>query len=120
MTHKFTVYHNPRCSKSRAVVAMLEDRGQSFEVIRYLDEPPTIQTLTHLQNLIGCGVRDMMRTGEAVYKERNLGADHLSDEDLRAEIVENPILLTRPIIACGDKKAVIGRPLENVLALFQD
>jgi arsenate reductase len=111
-----TLYSNPACSKCRTAVALLEEHGVEADTIAYLDEPPTVQDLTGLMQLLGIDdPRRMMRTGEAVYTELAL-ADEEGDALLRA-ISQHPILLERPIFVVGDR-AVIARPPERLLELL--
>ncbi len=111
------IYHNPRCSKSRQTLALLVERGETPDIIEYLQTPPTEVEIRELVKLLNvCSVRDIMRTGEAIYKELNLKS--IEDEDkLIKTVVQNPKLLERPIVV-KDGKAAVGRPPENVLALF--
>lgn len=117
----FTIYHNPRCSKSRQTLALLEERGIIPEVVEYLNEPPSAETLKNLLSLLNLGARDVMRTKEAAYS--NLGLAQEDNEDrLIAAMVEHPILIERPIVVSqhGDQeRATIGRPPENVLELLE-
>jgi arsenate reductase len=110
------MYFNPRCSKCRTAEGLLQERGVDAEIVRYLDEPPTIADLRRLMKLLGIDdPRAMMRTGEDAYKELQLG-DADGDTLLRA-ITEHPILLERPIVVRGDR-AVIARPPERLLELL--
>jgi len=111
------IYHNPRCSKSRQTLALLQDRGENPDILEYLKNPPTEADIRELVKLLGANsVRDIMRTGEAIYRELNLKT--VEDEDKLIEaIAQNPKLLERPIVV-KDAKAAIGRPPEAVLALF--
>jgi len=111
------IYHNPRCSKSRQTLALLQERGENPEIVEYLKVLPTEADIRELVKLLGAkSVRGIMRTGEAMYKELNLKS--VEDEDKLVEaICQNPKLLERPIVV-KDGKAAIGRPPENVLALF--
>lgn len=111
------IYHNPRCSKSRATLALLEENNLAHEVVLYLDSPPDRGTLKAITKALGCSIHDIMRTGESVYKALNIGDGNKDEEELMRLVVENPILLERPIVTHGDK-AAIGRPPENVLSLF--
>ena len=112
-----TIYHNPRCSKSRQTLALLEDRGIAPEIVLYLDTPPDAATLRRVLGLLGLGPRDLMRRKEAVYKELGLGDPGLGEDDLIRAMVENPILIERPIVVAGDR-AVLGRPPEAVLDIL--
>ena len=107
------IFHNSRCSKSRATLAILEETGADADVINYLDTPPTPDELKHILALLDMTPRALMRTGESVYRELALDSTDLSDEELIAAMVANPILIERPIVVANGK-AVIGRPPENV------
>lgn len=111
-----SIYHNPRCSKSRQTLALLEENDVSPEVILYLETPPTKAALTALVKKLGLdSPRDMMRKKEEPYKELSLA--EASDAALIDAIAAHPILLERPIVVNGDR-AAIGRPPENVLAVL--
>ncbi len=112
-----TIYHNPRCSKSRQTLALLEENQVTPEVVLYLETPPNADTLKDLLGKLGIGARELLRKGEDAYKENNLKDTSLSDEDLINAMVAHPKLIERPIVVKGDK-AVLGRPPENVLALI--
>ncbi|MEM1437278.1 MAG: arsenate reductase (glutaredoxin) [Pseudomonadota bacterium] len=109
------LYHNPRCSKSRAALALLEARGVEHQVIRYLEQPLTRPELESLARQIGVAPRAMMRTKESVYGE--LGLASAGDEALFDSIAAHPKLLERPILSDGER-AVIGRPPEQILTLL--
>ena len=116
-----TIYHNPRCGKSRATLQLLQERGVAPEVVEYLSTPPDAKRLVALLKLLGLTPRALMRTGEAAYKDKNLADTGLDDAALVAAMVENPILIERPIVVVKDAKgerAVLGRPPENVLAIL--
>ncbi len=112
-----TIYHNPRCSKSRATLALLEEHSVVPTVVEYLSTPPDPATLNRLLGMLGLSPRELMRRKEAVYADLGLGDDDLSDDALIEAMVANPILIERPIVVAGDR-AVIGRPPENVLELI--
>ena len=112
-----TLYHNPRCSKSRDALNLLREQGHEPEVILYLDTPPNAKALKALLAKLGIGARDLLRKGEDAYKELNLADEKLSEAALIKAMVENPKLIERPIAINGDK-AVIGRPPENVLQII--
>ncbi len=112
-----TIYHNPRCSKSRQTLALLEDEGIEPEVIQYLDTPPDPATLQGLIAKLGIPVRDLIRTGEAEYKELGLGKPDISDKQLVEVMSSHPKLIQRPIVVNGDR-AAIGRPPESVLDIL--
>lgn len=105
------IYHNNRCSKSRATLALLEERGDEVEVINYLDTPPSTTELTRLLKQLGMTARQLLRTGEAEYQA--LGLDNLSldDDALTAAMVAHPRLIERPIVVANGK-AALGRPPE--------
>ncbi|WP_027820387.1 arsenate reductase (glutaredoxin) [Paraburkholderia bannensis] len=114
-----TIYHNPRCSKSRAsceLVTSSNAANEPVEVIEYLKTPLTVEQLKSLHALLGGPLRDMMRTNETEYAELGLDAS-TSDDQLYEAIAKHPILLQRPIVV-RNGRAVIGRPPENVAALF--
>ncbi len=112
-----TIYHNPRCSKSRQTLALLEDRGEAPQVVLYLEAPPDAATLARILGLLGLGARDVMRRKEAPFKELGLADPGLSEEDLIRAMVENPILIERPIVVAGNR-AALGRPPEAVLDIL--
>ena len=112
------IYHNPRCSKSRATLALLQEHDIDPEVILYLDSPPDITTLKAITRALNCSIHDIMRTGESVYKTLELSDSDHNEEELLQLVIENPILLERPIVTHNDK-AAIGRPPEKVLSLFK-
>lgn len=112
-----TIYHNPRCSKSRQTLALLQEKGEDPVVVEYLNTPPDAATLRDILARLGLSPRDLMRKKEAPYKELNLADDSLDDEALIAAMVANPILIERPIVVAGDKAAV-GRPPESVLDIL--
>ena len=111
------IYHNNRCSKSRATLALLEQHGAPFEVIHYLDVPPSTVELKTLLHQLGMTARQLLRTGEDDYKALNLDDTTLADEALIAAMVSHPKLIERPIVVVNDK-AVLGRPPEAVLAIL--
>lgn len=111
------IYHNPRCSKSRATLAILEEKGIAPEVVEYLKETPTEETLKGVLSMLGMSPRDLMRKGEAVYKEKGLDNENLSEAELVKAMVADPILIERPIVVANGK-ARIGRPPESVLEIL--
>lgn len=113
---QITLYHNPRCSKSRAALALLEERGQDVRLIEYLKTPPDVAQLEHLAQQLKLPVREMLRSNEKPYRELELDDPARDDADLLHAIAQQPILLQRPIAVSGER-AVIGRPPENVLEL---
>ncbi len=112
------IFHNPRCSKSRQTLTILEDNGIDVDVIEYLKESPNKETLLQIINLLDIKPRDLMRKGETVYKEKILNRENLTDDDLLQFMVDNPILIERPIVY-DDNRAIIGRPPENVLIFLK-
>lgn len=111
------LYHNPRCSKSRAALALLKERDVDLEVVRYLEDPPDEASLRRLLGQLGMTPLELMRRGEARYRELGLKAAGVSDDQRVRAMAENPILIERPIFIAGGK-AVIGRPPERVLELL--
>jgi arsenate reductase (glutaredoxin) len=114
---RVTIYHNPRCSKSRQALALLRDRGLEPVVIEYLKNPPDAGQLRDILARLGCGPRDLMRRNEPAYRENHLDDEHLGDDDLIAAMLRFPILMERPIVLAG-AKAVIGRPPDRVLDII--
>ena len=111
-----SIYSNPRCSKCRTAEALLADRGVEAEVVRYLEEPPSLSDLHRLMTQLGIDdPRQMLRTGEAVYTE--LALDAVEGDALLEAVAAHPILLERPIVVVGDR-AVIARPPERLLKLL--
>ena len=112
------ILHNPRCSKSRQTLAILSDNGIDVDIIEYLKDVPSEKTLRQIINILGIKPRDLLRKGEGVYKENNLRREELTDDDLIQFMLDNPILIERPIVY-DDERAVIGRPPDNVLKLIK-
>ncbi|MCC3862341.1 arsenate reductase (glutaredoxin) [Pseudemcibacter aquimaris] len=112
-----TIYHNPRCSKSRQTMALLEEKGISPVVREYLKDVPTAEELNDILNMLGLEPRDFMRKKEAEYKEAGLDDDSLSRDQLIAGMVANPKLIERPIVI-KEGEARIGRPPESVLEIL--
>lgn len=112
-----TLYHNPRCSKSRQTLQLLEARGLKPTIVEYLNEPSSAAELQAILKKLGIKPRDLLRQGEARYAELGLKDRELSDDALIALMVENPILIERPIVVNGNK-AAIGRPPEKVLEIL--
>lgn len=112
-----TIYHNPKCSKCRTTLSILEEKGVDFEVIKYLENTPSVDELKDLLNQLNMDARSLMRTFEAPYKENNLDDESLSEDDLIQAMIDNPILIERPIVKT-DKGIVIARPPENVLGII--
>ncbi|MDO9322772.1 MAG: arsenate reductase (glutaredoxin) [Pseudomonas sp.] len=112
-----TLYHNPSCSKSRGALEILEARGLSPKVVRYLDTPPNAAELQALLVKLGLPARQLLRTGEEAYKSLNLADANLSEAQLIAAMVAQPKLIERPILIAGER-AIIGRPPERILELL--
>ncbi len=111
------IYHNPRCSKSRATMELLEQRDVNVKVIRYLETPPSAEELELLLSKLGMEPRDLMRKGEKPYRDLNLEEDTKTRADLIEAMVKHPILIERPIVV-NHEKVALGRPPENVLGIL--
>ena len=111
------IYHNARCSKSRATVAILEQNDVDFDVVNYLVNPPSESEIKSILKDLGINARDLLRKGEAKFKELGLSDKTLSEEHLIKSMIEFPILIERPIVRT-EKGAVIGRPPENVNSIL--
>jgi arsenate reductase len=111
-----TIFHNPKCSKSRETLALLRGRGVEPRVVEYLKTPPTAAELTAIVARLGIRPEALVRKGEEVYKARYAGRT-LGDAEWIAAMVENPVLIERPIVVAGDR-AAIGRPPERALSLL--
>jgi arsenate reductase len=112
-----TIYHNPRCSKSRQTLALLEEKGVPHKVVHYLETPPSMAELKRILKKLGLKARDIVRKGEVKYAELGLKDHEAADDELLGLMVKNPILIERPIVVSGDK-AAIGRPPEAVLKIL--
>jgi len=110
------IYHNPRCRKSRETLALIEEKGVEPEIVFYLENPPSQKELKSLLGLLNMRPIELLRKGEKIYKEKYRGKE-LSDTQWIKAMVENPKLIERPIVVKG-KKAILGRPPENVLELL--
>jgi arsenate reductase len=110
------IYHNPRCSKSRATLALLTERGIETEVIEYLQQPPTAADIRSLLQKLGVKAAAIVRTGESAFRDSGLSADS-PEAELIALMAREPIVIERPIVIVGDR-ACLGRPPENVLDLI--
>lgn len=114
-----TIYHNPRCSKSRDTLALLKARGVEVTEVAYLDTPPDATRISQLLRLLAFhDPRQLMRHQEAEYADLNLDDPNLSQDELIAAMAAHPRLIERPIVVIGER-AVLGRPPENVLALLE-
>ena len=113
-----TIYHNPRCSKSRQTLQLLLDRGIEPRVIEYLKTPPGRNELQHILDLLHMQPRDLLRKKESVYKELGLEDNSISDKQLVEAMIANPVLIERPIVLANGE-AALGRPPETVLEIIQ-
>lgn len=124
-----TIYHNPRCSKSRQALGLLEDRGLKPRIVRYLDTPPSVAELDRILRLLGKEPRDLMRRKEPPYRELGLDDPGLSRQQLLEAMVEHPILIERPLVVVREgegegaeddqgARAALGRPPESVLEIL--
>lgn len=117
MSTNVSIFFNPRCSKCRQTRDILDEKGVDTTIIEYLKTPPNSAELSEILDLLGLEPRDLMRRHEAPYKDNNLDSPDLSRDQLIQAMVDNPILIERPIIINGNK-AVIGRPPEKVLEIL--
>jgi len=113
-----TIYHNPRCSKSRQTLALLQERGIEPEIVEYLTAPPDAKTLDKILTMLGKEPREVMRKGEEPYKALGLSDPGKTRRELIAAMVANPILIERPIVVKDNKKAALGRPPEQALEIL--
>lgn len=111
------IYHNPRCSKSRETLALLEENDSDIEITEYLKTPPDVQTLTDILNALKMEPRQLMRKNETEYKDNNLDNPDLTKEQLIQAMVDYPKLIERPIVV-KDGKVAIGRPPVSVLDIL--
>ncbi len=111
------IFHNPRCSKSRATLALLREQGIEPEIILYLESPPDAGELRLILDKLALNSRDLMRAGEAEFREQGLDDESLTDDELIKAMVANPRLIQRPIVLAGDR-AALGRPPESVLDII--
>lgn len=112
-----TIYHNPRCSKSREALTLINEYSSEVEIVEYLKNPPNADELTAIINKLGISARALLRTKEPEYAELGLADITLPDSALIAAMVAQPKLIERPIVIAGDK-AVIGRPATNILNIL--
>ena len=110
------IYHNPRCIKSRQGLAIVENTGKDFEVVKYLDTIPSEKELTEIIQLLNIAPIDLVRKNEKIWKENYKGKE-LSDKEIILSMLQNPKLIERPIVI-NKNKAVIGRPSENILTII--
>jgi arsenate reductase len=113
-----TIYHNPKCSKSREALGLLESRGLKPRIVKYLETPPSAGELAAIVARLGISPEALVRKGESVYRSEYAGRK-LSDAEWIAAMVEHPILIERPILVAGER-AVIGRPPDRVLTLLPE
>ena len=111
------IFHNPRCSKSRATLALLQERGIEPEITLYLESPPDAGELRSILRKLGLTARELMRKGEAEYREQGLADESLTEDELIAAMVASPRLIERPIVLANGQ-AAIGRPLESVIDIL--
>jgi len=112
------IYHNPQCSKSRQTLKLLTDRALQPTIIEYLDTPPDKPTLKNILHMLGFNPRDLMRRKEQIYREMNLDDPAVSDEQLIDAMIQNPVLIERPIVIANGK-AAMGRPPELILEILK-
>ena len=112
-----TIFHNPRCSKSRKTLSLIQEKNIDINIIEYLKTPPDISQLKQILKQLGYEPRQLMRKSEQIYKDLDLGNENKTAEDLIIAMTQNPILIERPIVLSGEK-AAIGRPPESVLNIL--
>ena len=111
-----SIYHNPRCSKSREGLAILENEKANFQVIKYMDQLLSVEELKEIIHLLQIKPIELVRTNESIWKE-NFKNLELSDDDIISAMAKHPQLIERPIVINGDK-AVIGRPPQKILEVL--
>lgn len=116
---KLTMWHNPRCSTSRKTLSLLETHGLQANIVEYLKTPPSAADLKSVLKMLHMKPRELMRKKEAVYADLKLDNAALSEDQLINAMVENPVLIERPVVIYGPR-AALGRPPENILDLFND
>ncbi len=117
MSENTKIFHNPRCSKSRAAMELLTEKGIDADVVKYLETPPNRETIIEVLDLLDLEPRELMRKGESEYAENNLSDESLSRDQLIDALVEFPKLIERPIVIANGK-AAIGRPIENIIDIL--
>ena len=117
MSDTTKIFHNPRCSKSRAAMDLLTEKGIETDVVKYLETPPSRAEIEEVLSLLNMQPRELMRKGEAEYIDNNLANDSLTNDQLIDALVEFPKLLERPIVIANGK-AAIGRPIENIIDIL--
>ncbi len=115
---KATIYHNPRCSKSREALAMLKEKQYEIEIVEYLKTPLDEQAIKQLLEEMNLSPRQLLRNNEAVYKELNLADQNVSDKELILAMVNNPRLINRPIVTTS-KGTRLGRPIEQINEIIE-
>ena len=111
------IYHNPRCSKSRQALSLLHEKNIDTDIVEYLKNPPTVSELKEILLKLGYKPRQLLRKNEQIYKDLDLGSDGKTDDDLVNAMIDNPILIERPIIISGGQ-VTIGRPAESILDIL--
>ncbi len=111
-----TIYHNPRCRKSRETLTILEEKNENIKIVKYLENPPSIEELTEIIKFLNISPIDLVRKNEAIWKENYKGKD-IADSELISVLSKNPILIERPIVI-KDNKAIIGRPPQKVIDIL--
>ena len=117
MSESIVIYHNPRCSKSRAALGLIRDRGVEPEIVEYLKTPLDAEELRDLLGALGVSARELIRSGESTYRELGLADSASTEAELIAAIASHPTLMQRPVVRRGDR-AVFGRPPEQVAELL--
>ena len=117
MSDSTTIFHNPRCSKSRAAMDLLTDKGIQAYVVKYLETPPDKESLENILDMLGIEPRELMRKGEQAYKDNNMADESLTRDQLIDAMLKFPNLIERPIVI-KDGKAAIGRPIENIIDIL--
>ena len=112
------IWHNPRCSKSRQSLALIEDQGIEPTIVQYLEDPPSEKELQRVLSLLGMAPRDLMRRKDEIYKELGLQDESLSEKQLIAAMAKNPRVIERPVVINGDR-AAMGRPPEAILEILK-
>ena len=112
-----SIYHNPRCSKSRQTLALLEENNCEIDIIEYLKTPVTVEQITDILTKLNIAPRELMRVKETEYKQQGLSDPSLTQEQLIQAMIDTPKLIERPIVLANNK-AAIGRPPENVLTIL--
>lgn len=116
---KVTIYHNPRCSKSRQTLQLLQEKDLQAKVVEYLKDPPGRETLERILAQLHMQPRELMRKNETVYKQLNLDDPSLDRDALISAMLAHPILIERPIVIVDGEKVALGRPPENVLQIIE-